>query len=319
MKLTLFFVFIFSFSTLLTAQDDSNITYLDDWEKPTNKDAAVKYSVIKRENSHWRKSIFNIKNSDTIWTADFSDKECNLFEGSFRSYHPNGNISTRGQYTDNKKAGLWRSWSNDKKLIDSANYKNGFVTGIGIRWFNDGIISDSLIFDQNGNGIGKGFWQNGIPRHSGSYESGKKEGQWTYYYRSGIKCQEVRYQADSAIAFSCFDITGNAQSRDCHYEKEAEFKGGDKAWIRFLTQKISAVKMPKAFRQGKISGTVYVQFVVDTIGAVTELKIYRSVSPELDEIALDIVRDSPKWIPAVQYNRKVKAYRRQPITFAVME
>ena len=54
-------------------------------------------------------------------------------------------------------------------------------------------------------------------------------------------------------------------------------------------------------------------------GSIEDDKIEKKGRMELDEIAWDIIQDSPKWIPAVQYNRKVNAYRRQPITFAVTE
>lgn len=47
--------------------------------------------------------------------------------------------------------------------------------------------------------------------------------------------------------------------------------------------------------------------------------IVKSVNKELDAIATRIIRQSPKWEPAIQYNRKVKAYRLQPITFSKVE
>jgi protein TonB len=60
---------------------------------------------------------------------------------------------------------------------------------------------------------------------------------------------------------------------------------------------------------------VWIQFVVDVDGSIIELQILQSAGSSLDEIVLGIFKNSPKWQNAVQYNRPVKAYRRQPITF----
>ncbi|MEI9910864.1 MAG: energy transducer TonB [Bacteroidota bacterium] len=58
---------------------------------------------------------------------------------------------------------------------------------------------------------------------------------------------------------------------------------------------------------------------IDTDGKVSDVKNFNSIDPELDETAKTIIRQSPRWEPAVQYNRNVKAYRKQPITFAKAE
>jgi len=61
-----------------------------------------------------------------------------------------------------------------------------------------------------------------------------------------------------------------------------------------------------------------IRFVVSKTGDITDAYIEDPGEiKELNDAALKIIRNSPKWIPAIQYNRKVNAYRRQPLTFAV--
>jgi protein TonB len=105
------------------------------------------------------------------------------------------------------------------------------------------------------------------------------------------------------------------QKGNCFYEKEAAFPGGDKKWGQYLSNKLSTARLPNDYYNGKIYGVVWIQFIVDIDGSITDAKILQSAEPSLDEIALTIIRGSPKWQHAVQYNRPVKAYRRQPITF----
>lgn len=254
-----------------------------------------------------------------IWGGYFSDLACTIFDGPYSKFNKKNKPIVTGRYLNNKKVGVWRGFSDDGQLIDSANYKNGFIDGIALTWYADGSIKDSLIFENDGIGIGKGFWPDGKLKDLGNFISGKKSGQWTYYHMNGLKCQEVNYLADSVLSFTCFDEKGNLQSKNCYYEKEANYKGGDKAWINYLGEKLRITKLPEAYHQGKIYGTVYIQFVVSPEGNITDTKVLISIDPELDEIALRIIRISPRWEPAVQYNRNVKAYRRQPITFLKVE
>jgi protein TonB len=125
----------------------------------------------------------------------------------------------------------------------------------------------------------------------------------------------VNYEADSAVSYTCYDESGKVQTKDCYYEKEAEFNGVGQNWNKWLLHKMLTAKMPEAYYQGRLTGTVYVQFVIDTSGNVTDVKVPKPLNPELDKIAINIILQSPRWQPAVQYNRKVKAYRRQPMTF----
>ncbi len=73
--------------------------------------------------------------------------------------------------------------------------------------------------------------------------------------------------------------------------------------------------LPKEYFNGNIEGVVVIQFIIDIDGKVIEPKIKISSEPKLNQAAIDIVRSSPKWIPAIQSNRPVKAYRLQPLTF----
>lgn len=55
----------------------------------------------------------------------------------FIKYHTNGLKCEEGSIKDGMKHGLWKSWSEDGKLIAKAHYKNGMKTGKWVIW-NDG-------------------------------------------------------------------------------------------------------------------------------------------------------------------------------------
>ena len=299
------------------AQQDTLMQLLDDNDKPTKNKMAPRYGLIHRDNNQWKKVVFDAFDDKPIWGAYFSDAACKNHEGAFTRFGKKGQIRESGKYINNKKEGTWKAFSEEGRLTDSAFYTGGLIKGLALSWYDDGTPSDSLFFDEAGKGIGRGYNKDGSLRETGAYLDGKKEGPWTYYhFKGGHKSQDVVYKADSATSYTCYDDDGKMQTKDCIYEKEAVFKGGDKAWKTYLERRLSSANYPSAFQRGQISGVIIIQFVVNSDGKIIDVKALNSIHPDMDQIAINIIKDSPKWEPAVQYNRKVKAYRKQPITFA---
>lgn len=97
-------------------------------------------------------------------------------------------------------------------------------------------------------------------------------------------------------------------------EKEAQFPGGDKALKSFLFNNLNYPK--KAVKKG-IQGTVLVEFVVEKDGTISNIRVKRSVSRELDAEAVRVVSIMPKWKPATLKGEIVRSLYRLPIHFAL--
>ncbi len=76
---------------------------------------------------------------------------------------------------------------------------------------------------------------------------------------------EVNFLADSAITITCIDKTIN--QKDCIYEREAEYKGGQKLWLNHLENAMSRF-LPKEYFNGNLEGIVIVQFIINADGKV---------------------------------------------------
>jgi len=106
------------------------------------------------------------------------------------------------------------------------------------------------------------------------------------------------------------DLPVSKDSVRMHVETESYFPGGVPAWIRFLNNNLTYP--PKAVRK-KVEGTVVVQFIVDKNGALSNIEAISG--PELlQEAAVNVIKNSPNWKPAIQDGRIVKSYKKQPIT-----
>jgi periplasmic protein TonB len=99
-------------------------------------------------------------------------------------------------------------------------------------------------------------------------------------------------------------------------EVEATFKGGESAWRRYLERNLNAnTPVDNGAPEGQY--TVWVQFIVDREGKISDVKALTSHGYGMEDEAVKIIRKGPNWVPAIQNGRNVKAYRKQPITFVV--
>jgi protein TonB len=95
-------------------------------------------------------------------------------------------------------------------------------------------------------------------------------------------------------------------------DKHPEYPGGDEARIKLLQENL---QYPRAAREAGIEGKVFVGFVVEKDGSLTNFSIVRGVHPLLDNEALRVVKMMPKWIPGKQRGKAVRVQYQVPITF----
>jgi TonB family protein len=94
-------------------------------------------------------------------------------------------------------------------------------------------------------------------------------------------------------------------------ENEADYPGGQPGWSNYL---MTHLKYPESAVKKNIQGTVVVQFIVDQEGKVSDVKAI-SGPKELQEASIKVIKESGNWTSATQNGRKVKAYKKQPITY----
>ena len=96
-------------------------------------------------------------------------------------------------------------------------------------------------------------------------------------------------------------------------EKEAEFKGGSQAWLKFLNRNFNP---PDADTENKVRRVAIIEFLVDTLGNVSEVKIIEESEIGIGKEAARVIKKSSgQWEPAMQAGRRVKSRKRQPFIF----
>jgi protein TonB len=92
---------------------------------------------------------------------------------------------------------------------------------------------------------------------------------------------------------------------------EGFFPGGDSAWRKYIEQNLV---YPKKAKRKNIGGIVTVEFILSVNGFPFDVKAL-SGPEELRQAAIEVVMRSPKWWPAIQSGRQVKAYKKYDIEF----
>ncbi len=95
-------------------------------------------------------------------------------------------------------------------------------------------------------------------------------------------------------------------------DKTAEFKGGLGALMSYLNDNI---RYPEEAVKNDEQGNVIVRFVVEADGSIGEVKVAKGVTPLLDEEAIRIVKNMPKWTPAQNEGKDVASWFNLPIRF----
>jgi len=97
-------------------------------------------------------------------------------------------------------------------------------------------------------------------------------------------------------------------------EEWPSFPGGEEARLRFLSENI---RYPQMAREAGIQGTVFLTFVVERDGSVTDVRVVRGIGGGADEEAIRVVRNMPRWTPGRQRGQPVRVQFNMPIRFVL--
>jgi len=95
---------------------------------------------------------------------------------------------------------------------------------------------------------------------------------------------------------------------------EASFPGGAAALQKWIVENI---QYPQTSIEMNEQGRVYLSFVVEPDGSISNIAVERGVSPDLDREAKRVVRSMPKWTAGLAKGKKARTRCRLPINFTL--
>jgi protein TonB len=132
------------------------------------------------------------------------------------------------------------------------------------------------------------------------------------------------------LVFISIQLNAQTSTNDTDFVKEftsvqveAKFPGGNGAWGKYLQENLNTsvaskyIKLKKGEQSARQTATV--EFLVDKEGNISEVRVINpdEVHPKIAAEAIRVIKNGPKWIPAIQYGKNVIYRQKQNITFEV--
>jgi protein TonB len=153
----------------------------------------------------------------------------------------------------------------------------------------------------------------------GHYVRGRREGTWYVRYMDGMFSLNYSAwlpQSNEACRLVSHPADTGENKLFTKVEIEAEFKGGNSAWMHYLD---STLHYPEKALARKTEGTVTVRFLIHCNGSIDPAEIYidHSVGFYIDREAIRLIKNSPDWEPTTQNDRQIPSYKVAIIPFRI--
>ena len=296
------------------AQKNKPYQYYDWQWKPCQPGEARFASLNTKTDSGWYRQDYFLGNSKLQMQGLYADSADKIRNGSFQFYYANGMQESTGRYAANKKEGLWLQYHRNGMMSDSAVFENDERTGTTLGWHANGYMSDSVVYTKNAPEVIVNWFDNGNLSSAGRRQGNKLEGSWQYFHKNGNPAAKEVYLNGKLQSRIYFNEEGKAEADTTNKDRDANFKGGNKAWQKFILKHIYFPEQYKLVNTDIV--TVVVSALIDEEGNVTEAIVEIPFKDQFDKIALEIFKKSPPWLPAISHNRNIKQWVRQPISFS---
>ena len=95
-------------------------------------------------------------------------------------------------------------------------------------------------------------------------------------------------------------------------EEMPSYPGGEAKLFEYIKKNM---KYPQIARESGIKGRVFISFVVEPDGSVSNVKVLRGIGGGCDEEAMRVVKSMPKWKPGKQRGKAVRVSYMLPVNF----
>jgi protein TonB len=126
---------------------------------------------------------------------------------------------------------------------------------------------------------------------------------------------DVEITEDTQIEEMVFEEAPEEEATDEIFmvvEDQPTPSGGMQAFYKYVGKNL---KYPSQARRMGIEGKVFVQFVVDKDGSLSDVKAIKGIGAGCDQEAVRVIKEAPRWNPGKQRGRPVRVRMVLPITF----
>lgn len=254
---------------------------------------------------------------------------------TYQEFDEAGQLMLEGNYLNTKKQGIWTAYYPNGKKKSETPYVRGAVTGVYRKWHANGKLLIEMQCQNGSTSAEPKIWnESGKPLK-------KTDKEYTALLESSmpgdVYDDPSRYNAprrrpdnyppviEEVIRVDQGDMDGavmdepmpEKQQEDnvlMFAEEMPEFPGGQAAMMDFIKK---SIRYPETAKEAGIQGTVYVNFIVEKDGSLTNVKVIKGVNGGmgLNEEAVRVINSMPKWTPGKMNGKPVRVSMNLPVRF----
>ena len=176
--------------------------------------------------------------------------------------------------------------------------------GVWYMPYTDRIVKSSVALEEN-HGL--------LPRSSTSvFES-------VASYIPSIEIPDIRMPVSSVPGLGAVKTSEAKGDDDVIYqeaEQDPEFPGGINAMYKFISENL---EYPQLAKENNITGRVFVTFVIERDGAVSNVRVLRDIGGGCGAEAVRVIKAMPRWTPGKQKGKAVRVACNLPINFTLKQ
>lgn len=261
--------------------------YLDEYGLEVKDPGLARfYRTVEQDSTEYIVTDYYVSNDSVEMVAHCKAIKPKLeLHGQCTWYYPNGIKKEEGNYVENRKVGLFKTYYNTGNPNAIVRYEDEKVKYLQV-WTPGG----EELLDQ-----GTGFVDAKYNLDDGKYASYK----------------EIK---DSVLVGSFFIRKERQDTIYLVTEHTAEYAGGMPGFYRELGKSLKG-KYPKMARRLGVEGRVFIEFVIDKEGRMVDKRVLKGIGAGCDEVAMETFSNMNRWNPAVHHNRKVRQLLVLPVVF----
>lgn len=235
-------------------------------------------------------------------TVDSLDR----WQGPLQDYYGNGSVQMKGSYTNSQRDGIFIYYTDHNTYSSAGRYSNERAVGKWENFYDNGQLKseeyflddyymknmwDSLGYYIVKDGAGRfvAHYPNGVISETGNYKEGQKEGVWEGRHKNGSPYFEEFFNQGRLVSGRSRLLDGQTFV----YDQSSLYpmpEGGNTKLLAHIKKELSRI-------DSSVHGKVVLAFRVSFSRVLINFTIDKSLTPELDAKAIEIIKSGPAWMP----------------------
>lgn len=273
-------------------------------DSTASKDVSDSLSITK---VWYDKNWIEVDHPDVYYRLGYRDVQ-QRWQGPVRDYYANGDVQMKGSYKNNKRNGVFLYYTSEHTYESAGRYADDYSTGKWQYFHPNGQLAREVIYNQtafvknvwdsvgtllvsNGNGKFVEMFPNGQMKTEGEYLNGMQEGIWFGYFENG----DLHYKEEFLHGKMVAGRSRSAKGETFVYDGSVTFPQPANGWPAFHEWLRSQTQGSNITRQGSVK----ISFAVTPQGIPNDFTIEESLTPEMDQQVIELVKSGPRWRPAL--------------------